>query len=100
MGTEKTLGWLWEREEYSNLCSKEDLWAAVAENEAKTPLQMKVRGEEHRKEGFQRRFWDKQPDGMVLDKEAKVCYVLELKWALERFAGAQEQTVIKSGTTA
>ena len=27
-----TLGPLWEREEYINMCSKEDLWAAVAED--------------------------------------------------------------------
>ena len=35
--------------------------------------------------------WDKRPDGMVLDKEEKVCYVLEFKRALERYGGAQEQ---------
>ena len=28
LGTEKTLGSLWEREEYINMCSKEDLWVA------------------------------------------------------------------------
>ena len=50
LGTEKTLGSLWEREEYSNMCSKEDLWAAVAVDEAKTPLETEVRGAVHREE--------------------------------------------------
>ena len=73
------------------MCSKGDLWAAVADDEAKTPLEMEVRGEEHRKEELERRLLDKRPDGMVLDKEEKVCYVLELKRVLERHGGAQEK---------
>ena len=91
LGTEKTLGSLWEREEYSSMCSKGDLWAAVADDEAKTPQEMEVRGEDHRKEELEWRFWDKRPDGMVFDKEAKVCYVLEFKRVLERHGGAQEK---------
>ena len=50
LGTEKTWVSLWEREEYRNMCSKEDLWAAVAEDEAKTPLEMEMRGAEHKEE--------------------------------------------------
>ena len=91
LGTEKTLGSFWEREEYSSMCSKGDLWAAVADDEANTPLETEVLGEEHRREELERRFWDKRPDGMVLDKEEKVCYVLELKRVLERHGGAQEK---------
>ena len=92
LGTEKTLGSLWEGEEYINLCSKEDLWADVAEDEAKTPLEMEVQGAVHREEELKRRFWDKRPDGMVFDKEDKVCYVMEFKRAFERYGGAQEKT--------
>ena len=86
LGTEKTLGSLWEREEYINMCSKEDLWAAVAEDKAKTPLEMETEVQEvaHREDELKRRFWDKRSDGMVLDKENKVCYVLEFKRAFER----------------
>ena len=32
-----------------------------------------------------------RPDGMVLDKEEKACYVLEFKRVLERYGGPQEQ---------
>ena len=63
----------------------------MADDEAKIPLEMEVRGEEHRKEELEPRFSDKQPDGMVLDKEEKVCYVLEFKCVLERQGGTQEQ---------
>ena len=32
------------------MCSKEDLWKAVAEEEAKTPLEAGMQGEEHDEE--------------------------------------------------
>ena len=38
------MGSLWEREEFIDMCSKEDLWEAVAEDEAKTPLEVEVQG--------------------------------------------------------
>jgi len=34
---------------------------------------------------------DKRPDGMMIDKGEKVCYVQEFKQELERHWGAQEQ---------
>ena len=46
----------------------------------------------HKEEELKRRFWDKRPDGMVLDKEDKVCYVMEFKRAFERYGGVQEKT--------
>ena len=55
------------------MCSKEELWEAVAAGEAKTPLEVEMQGAEHEEEELKRRFWDKRPDGMVLDKEDKVC---------------------------
>ena len=42
LGTEKTLGSLRQMEEHRNMCSKEDLLVAVAEDEAKTPREMGV----------------------------------------------------------
>ena len=74
------------------MCSKEDLWEAVAAEEAKTPLEVEMQGAEHEEEEFKRRFWDKGPDGMVLDKEDKICYLIEFKRAFERYGGAQEKT--------
>ena len=74
------------------MCSKEDLWKAVAEDEAKTPLEVEVQGAGHKEEDLKQRFWDKRPDGMVLDKENKVSYVMEFKRAFERYGGAQEKT--------
>ena len=42
LGKEKTLGSLREREEYSSMCRKGDLWEAVADDEANTPLEAEV----------------------------------------------------------
>ena len=75
------------------MCSKEDLWKAVAAEEAKTPLEVGMQGAEHdEEEELKRRFWDKRPDGMVLDKGDKSCYAIEFKRAFERYRGAQEKT--------
>ena len=70
------MGSLWEREKYSSMCSKGDLWAAVADDEANTPLETEVRGEAQ--EGRVRAEILGQAtcaDSMVLDKKEKVCYV-------------------------
>ena len=92
LGAEKTLGSLWEREEYINMYNKEDLWKAVAAEEAKTLVEVDMQGAEYEEEELKRRFWDNRPDDMVLDKEDKVCYVVDFKWAFERYGGAQEKT--------
>ena len=79
------------------MCSKEDLWEAAAEEEANTPLEGEMQGAEHdEEEELKRRFWDKRPDGMVLDKKDKTCYVIEFKRAFERYGGAQEKTRLKA----
>ena len=86
------MGSLWEREEYINMCSKEDLWKAVAAEEAKTPLEVGMQGAEHdEEEELKRRFWDKRPDGMVLDKEDKIFYVIEFKSGLLSVMGVHRK---------
>ena len=65
----------------------------MASEEAKTPLEVEMQGAEHdEEEELKRKFWDKRPDGMVLDKEDTICYVIEFKRAFERHGGAQEKT--------
>ena len=39
LGWDKTLRSLWQRGEYTDICSKEELWAGVGEEEAKTALE-------------------------------------------------------------
>ena len=46
LSAKKTLGSLRQMKGYSSICSKEVLWAAVAEDEAITPLETKVQGDE------------------------------------------------------
>jgi hypothetical protein len=63
-------------EEYTGSCSRplKELWEAMTDEEAKTPLERKVQWEEHTTTELWQRFKDKQPDGMVIDKKKRVCY--------------------------
>ena len=79
-------------EEFASICSREELWEAVADEEAKSPLETKRQGEEHKAAELWRRFWDKRPDGMVIDKKEKVCCLLEFERVMERHRGEQEKT--------
>ena len=81
LGSEKTLDSLWQMEEFARICSREQSWEAVADEEANTPLETEMQGEEHKAAELWRRFWDKRPDGMVIDKNEKFSYVLEFKRA-------------------
>ena len=73
LGSNMTLRSLWQRGEYTDICSKEELWAGVAEEEAKTRLEEVVQGEEHKVTKVEERVWDKRPDGRVMDRGAKAC---------------------------
>ena len=66
-------------EELASICSREELWEAVADEEAKRSLETGTQGEEHKAAELWRRFWDRRPDGMVIDNKEKVCYILEFK---------------------
>ena len=47
--------------------------AGVAEKEAKTRLEQEVQGGEHTVTKLEERFWDKRPDGIVMDRGVKAC---------------------------
>ena len=49
----------------------------------------------HREDDLKWRFWDKRPDGMVLDKEDKVYCVMEFKRAFERYGVHRKKRVKK-----
>lgn len=51
--------------EYTNVCSVQQLWAAVPEEEAKAPKEEQVQGREHRVAKPWQKFWDKRSDGIV-----------------------------------
>ena len=96
LGSDKTLDSLWQIEEFASICSREELWESVADEEAEAPLETGTQGEEHKAAELWRRFWDKRPDGMVIDKKDKVCYILEFKRVMERYGGGQEKTKRKA----
>ena len=94
VGSKKTLDLLCQKEEFASIYSREELWEAVADEEAKTPLETGIQGEEHK--AAELRFWDKRPDGLVIDKKEKVCHVLDFIRVMERYGDEQDKTKRKA----
>ena len=44
-----------------------------------------------REEEYQRCFWARRPDGIVVDKKKEICYVLEFKRKMDRWMGYREE---------
>ena len=42
-------------------------------------------------EEYPKRFWARRPDGIVVDKKKKTCYVLEFKRKMDRWMGYREE---------
>ena len=47
--------------------------------ERSTPLKVTIMNDVDREEEYQRLFWARRPDGIVVDKEKEFWYVLEFK---------------------
>jgi len=47
-------------------------------------------------EEYQRCFWARRPDGIVVDKEKEICYVLEFKRKMDRWMGYREEATDKA----
>ena len=45
-----------------------------------------------RLEEYQRRFWARRADGIVVDKEKAICYVLEFKRKMDGWMGYMEES--------
>ena len=45
---------------------------------------------------YKRRFWARRPDGIVVDKEQEICYVLEFKRKMDRWIGYREEATDRS----
>ena len=59
--------------------------------ERSTPLKETIEDEADREEEYQRRFWARRPDGIVVDKKKEICYVLEFKRKMDRWTGYREE---------
>ena len=65
--TESSLGTLWDQEQCTQFCSKEELWEAAKEEEMKIPWKDEKEGSPAPEEQYQERFWRRRLDGIGLD---------------------------------
>jgi len=72
---------LWQEEEFEQICSRESLTDRAAEIE-KT---ISVKEHERERHGFdpttfyEHRFWNRRPDGIVINTNHRTLYILEFR---------------------
>ena len=77
--TESSLGTLWDQEQCTQFCSKEELWEAAKEEEMKIPWKDEKEEAPVQEEQYQERFWQRRLDGIGLDTINKELLAIEFK---------------------
>ena len=77
--TESSLGTLWDQEQCTQLCSKDELWEAAKEEEMKIPWREANEESPVSEEQYQERFWRRRLDGIGLDTVNKEFLAIEFK---------------------
>jgi hypothetical protein len=77
--TESRLGTLWDQEQCTQFCSKDELWEAAKEGEMKIPWKEANEGSPVPEEQYQERFWRRRLDGIGLDTVNKELLAIEFK---------------------
>jgi hypothetical protein len=77
--TENRLGTLWDQEQCTQLCSKDELWEAAKEEEMKIPWKEAEEGSPVPEEKYQERFCQRRLDGIGLDTVNKELLAIEFK---------------------
>ncbi len=77
--TESSLGTLWDQEQCTQFCSKEELWEAAKEEEMKIPWKDEKEGAAVPEDQYQERFWRRRLDGIGLDTINKELLAIEFK---------------------
>jgi len=77
--TESRLGTLWDQEQCTQFCSKDELWEAAKEEEKKIPWKDANEGPPVSEEHYQERFWRRRLDGIGLDTATKEFLAIEFK---------------------
>jgi hypothetical protein len=77
--TESSLGTLWDQEQCTQFCSKEELWEAAKEEEMKIPWKDEKEGAPVPEDQYQERFWRRRLDGIGLDTINKELLAIEFK---------------------
>ena len=75
-----------EEEEFEQICSRESLTEKAVEIEKK----ISVKEHERERHDFDKttfygnRFWNRRPDGIVINKNHRTLYILEFEWSSDR----------------
>jgi hypothetical protein len=77
--TESRLGTLWDQKQCTQLCSKDELWEAVKEEEMKIPWKEAEEGSPVPEEKYQERFLRRRLDGIGLETVNKELLAIEFK---------------------
>jgi len=77
--TESMLGTLWDQEQCTQFCSRDELWKAANEEEMKIPWKEANEGPPVSEEQYQERFWRRRLDGIGLDTATKEFLAIEFK---------------------
>jgi hypothetical protein len=74
-----SLGTLWDQEQCTQFCSKEELWEAAKEEEMKIPWKDEKQGAPVPEDQYQERFWRRRLDGVGLDTINKELLAIQFK---------------------
>jgi len=83
---ESSMSTLWQEEEFEQICSRELLTEKAAE------IEKMISVKEHGRERYnfdptmfyKNRFWNRRPDGIVINKNHRTLYILEFKRSSDR----------------
>jgi len=83
---ESSMNTLWQEKEFEQICSRESLTERAAQ------IEKMISVKEHEKEHydfdpttfFENRFWNRKPDGRVINKNHRTLYILEFKRSSDR----------------
>ena len=88
---EQTLRTLWSTSGCEVICSKDQLWAAAKEEERSAQSMENAEADQVTDDELQERFWNKRPDGVVLDYEQKICFLIEFKRTMDQWPNYRER---------
>ena len=77
---------LWQEEVFEQICSRESLTENAAELEKTISVKQHER-EQHDfdpKIFYENSFWNRRPDGRVINQNHRILYILEFKWSSDR----------------
>jgi len=76
---ESSLGTLWDQEQCTQFCSKDEWWEAAKEEEMKIPWKEVHEGLSVSEDQYQERFWRRRLDGIGLDTVNREFLAIEFK---------------------